>query len=81
MGTEVSWWGKQIAQPYCQTVEVIPRGDSPEYLTALNSVIDKYNAELVFVNTEPELEALVEHRDTFQVELSCPGNWFASLFE
>ena len=24
VGTEVSWWGKQIAQPYCQTVEVIP---------------------------------------------------------
>lgn len=75
VGTEVSWWGKQIAQPYCQTVEVIPRGDSPEYLAALHSLIDKYNAELVFVNTEPELEALVEHRDTFQVELSCPAKF------
>ena len=73
IGTEVSWWGKQVADPYCDQVLLLPRGDAPGYLDAIRDTIAQFQAELVFVNTEPELEAIVDSRDDFKVAMSCPG--------
>ena len=72
IGTEVSWWGKQVADPYCAQVLLLPRGDAPGYLDAIRDTIAQFQAELVFVNTEPELEAIVDSRDDFKVAMSCP---------
>tara|TARA_Y100001960_G_scaffold91052_2_gene97995 strand:+ start:3148 stop:4197 length:1050 start_codon:yes stop_codon:yes gene_type:complete len=75
IGTEVSWWGKQIAEAYCDHVEIIARGDSPDYLNTLKAIIEEQAVDLVFVNTEPELESIAADRDQFEVELSCPGQF------
>ncbi len=72
IGTEVSWWGKQVAQPYCDQVLLLPRGDHPGYYDAIQKSISQYRVDLVFVNTEPELNAIVDRRDDFEVAMSCP---------
>ena len=55
IGTEVSWWGTQIAEQYCDEVIRVPRGDEPEYVDALNQTIANYGVDLAFINTDPEM--------------------------
>ncbi len=73
IGTEVSWWGKQVAEPYCDEVLILPRGDDADYLPSLTRVLESHAVDLAFVNTEPELEAIADCRDEIMVVLSCPG--------
>ena len=72
IGTEVSWWGTQIAEQYCDEVIRVPRGDEPEYVDALNQTIANYGVDLAFINTDPEVESIAPVRDTFAIPLSCP---------
>lgn len=73
VGTEVSWWGKQVADRYCDDVQILPHGNDPHYLKSIRNVIAEQSVDLVFINTEPELEAIVEIRDDLDVVISCPA--------
>ncbi|MBA63887.1 MAG: hypothetical protein CMJ76_16150 [Planctomycetaceae bacterium] len=73
IGTEVSWWGKRVAQQYCDQVLILPHGNDPNYLMSIKETIAEQSVDLVFINTEPELEAIVDSRDEFGVVMSCPA--------
>lgn len=72
IGTEVSWWGTQIASEYCDEVIRIPRGDESGYVDSLRAAITTHDIDLAFINTDPEVEAIAPARDSFDIPLSCP---------
>ena len=73
VGSEVSWWGKQLAEQYCDEIVLLPRGDQPGYREGLCQLIDQHQVQLGLINTDPELEAIAEFRDQLTVPLSCPA--------
>ena len=73
VGSEVSWWGKQLAEQYCDEIVLLPRGDQEGYREGLCQLIDQHQVQLGLINTDPELEAIAEFRDQLTVPLSCPA--------
>ena len=73
IGSEVSWWGKQLGERFCDEVFLLPRGDQPGYVDALVQLLRDQQVKLLLVNTDPELEAIEPVRDELQVPASCPA--------
>ena len=73
IGTEVSWWGKELGERFCDQMFILPRGDEPGYIDALEQLIQDQQVQLLLVNTDPELEAIEPLRDQFQLPMSCPA--------
>ena len=72
IGTEVSWWGKELGEKYCDEVFVIPRGDDPRYVETISSLMTGHNVALTYVNTDPEIESLAQYRSQLPGQLTCP---------
>ena len=73
IGSEVSWWGKQLGERFCDEVFLLPRGDEPGYVDALMQLLQDQQVKLLLVNTDPELEAIEPVRDELSVPTSCPA--------
>lgn len=72
LGTEVSWWGAQLAAQYCDEVVTLPRGDEPGFVAAFRELLESRDVALAFLNTDPEMEAIADVRDEIATPLSCP---------
>ena len=72
IGTEVSWWGKQLGDQFCDEVIVVPRGDESDYEATIANIMADHRVDLTFVNTDPEIEALARIRDDLPSLLTCP---------
>ena len=90
IGSEVSWWGKQLGERFCDEVFLLPRGDQPGYVDALVQLLRDQQVKLLLVNTDPELEAIEPVRtssrslpaaplrrpfDSASTSSSCMRNW------
>tara|TARA_B100000579_G_scaffold436833_1_gene464059 strand:+ start:1346 stop:2383 length:1038 start_codon:yes stop_codon:yes gene_type:complete len=71
IGMEVSWWGSEVAREYCDEVIIVPRGDDANYASNLIDVIETHSVDLLFLNTEPEIEAIIDVRDSMNIPVSC----------
>ncbi len=71
IGMEVSWWGSEVAREYCDEVIIVPRGDDFDYASNLIEVIESHSADMLFLNTEPEIEAITDVRDSMNIPVSC----------
>lgn len=49
--------------------EIVPRADSPKYLDALRTLVDKWQLDAIIPTSEPELRALVSERDSSASDL------------
>jgi carbamoyl-phosphate synthase large subunit len=73
IGSEVSWWGKQLGERFCDEVFLLPRGDEPGYVEALEQILQDQQVQLLLVNTDTELEAIEPVHDQLQVPASFPA--------
>ena len=72
IGTELSWFGHQVANRECDTVNLVPRADDEKYAEAMQDVVNRQNVDLIFLNYDIELEHLANWRDGVDVAFSCP---------
>ena len=71
IGMEVSWWGSEVAREYCDEVIIVPRGNEANYASNLIGIIESHSVDMLFLNTEPEIEAIIDVRDSMKIPVSC----------
>ena len=71
IGMEVSWWGSEVAREYCDEVIIVPRGDDVNYASNLIEIIESHSVDMLLLNTEPEIEAIIDVRDSMKIPVSC----------
>jgi len=72
IGTEISWWGLKFGKKYCDEVILTAKSNDPLYEKKFLNILKSKKINIVFVNTDGELEAISKFRDKIKIPISCP---------
>ncbi|MFX1258466.1 MAG: ATP-grasp domain-containing protein [Promethearchaeota archaeon] len=71
-GTDINIYHIEFAKPWTKKTFVVPRANSTQYISKLNEIIDKYQIELIYPQSDVEVAVISENREKLNTMTFLP---------
>lgn len=71
-GTDTNIYHLELSRPWTKEIFLVPKCNSPEYITKINNIIEKYEIELLIPQPDVEVAVISENREKLDTKTFLP---------